>query len=97
MLADRERVVQVLNNLLSNAARHSPETTPIRVAAERDGPSVSVSVSDEGKDVTPDLPPHLFRKYARLDGDRDRGTHSSGLGLAISRGLVEAHGGRIKS
>ena len=91
--ADRERVVQVLNNLFSNAARHSPEMSPIRVAAERDGPHVAVSVTDEGRGVPPDLLPHLFRKHARVGGVQERGIRGSGLGLAICKGLVEAHGG----
>ena len=94
-MADRRRIVQVLNNLLSNAARCSPETTPIRVAAERDGVHVSISVSDEGMGVAPELLPHLFRKYAGADS-RERGIgRGYGLGLAICKGLVEAHGGRL--
>ncbi len=97
VLADRERVVQVLNNLFANAARHSPETSPIRVAAERDGQRVAISVSDEGQGVPPDLLPHLFRKHARVGGDQERGIRGSGLGLAICKGLVEAHGGRIRA
>ena len=97
VMADRERVVQVLNNLFSNAARHSPETAPIRVAAERDGLHVAVSVSDAGQGVPPDVLPHLFRKHARVGGDQQRGIRGSGLGLAICKGLVEAHGGRIRA
>ena len=97
VMADRERVVQVLNNLFSNAARHSPETCPIQVAAERDGAHVAISVSDAGQGVPPDLLPHLFRKHARVGGDQERGICGSGLGLAICKGLVEAHGGRIRA
>ena len=95
VMADRERVVQVLTNLFSNAARYSPETSPIRVAAERDGLHVAVSVSDGGQGVPADLLPHLFRKHARVGGEEERGIRGSGLGLAICKGLVEAHGGRI--
>ena len=96
VLADRRRIVQVLNNLFSNAARHSPESTAIRVAAVRDGVHVAISVSDEGRGVPPERLPHLFRKYS---GGRDgeNGLASSGLGLAICKGLVEAHGGRISA
>ncbi len=86
----------VLNNLLSNAARHSPESSPIRVAAARDGVYVAVTVTDEGRGVLPDQLPHLFRKRAgAIGGDRERGLGRAGLGLTICRGLVEAHGGRI--
>ena len=96
VLADRRRIVQVLHNLFANASRHSPESLPIRVAAERDGVHVSVSVSDEGRGVAPERLAHLFHKYSGLaGGDRDAGLAGTGLGLAICKGLVEAHGGRI--
>ena len=96
VMADRQRIVQVLNNLLSNAARHAPESSPIRVAAARDGVHVAVSVSDEGRGVPPDRLPLLFRKRAGFArGDPARGAGGFGLGLAICKGLVEAHGGRI--
>ena len=96
VMADRRRIVQVLNNLLWNAARHSPHSAPIRVAAERDGGHVAVSVRDEGRGVAPERLPHLFRKYA-LTGDGERATAGTGLGLVICKGLVEAHGGRIRA
>ena len=94
VLADRRRIVQVLNNLFANAARHAPESTPIRVAAVREDAHVAVSVSDEGSGVAPELLPHLFSKHA---GARQGATAGHGLGLAISKGLVEAHGGRIRA
>ena len=97
VMADRRRIVQVLNNLFSNAARYSHESSPIRVAAARDGVHVVISVRDEGRGIAPERLPHLFRKYARAgieDGERGIG---GGLGLAICKGLVEAHGGRIRA
>ena len=98
VMADRERIVQVLNNLLSNAARHSPESSVIRVEAARDGAHVAVSVSDEGRGVPPEMLGQLFRKHVVLTGgDAEHGTTASGLGLAICKGLVEAHGGRIRA
>ena len=97
VLADRRRVVQVLNHLLSNAARHSSELSPIRVAAVRDGVHVAFSVADYGVGVPAERLPHLFRKFSRLDGEeRGREVGGSGLGLAICKGIVEAHGGRIR-
>ena len=95
VMADRRRIVQVLNNLLANAARHAPESSPIRIAAVREDAHVAVSVADEGRGVAPELLPRLFDKHA---GAGDGGaTAGHGLGLAICKGLVEAHGGRIRA
>ena len=94
VMADRRRIVQVLNNLLSNAARHAPEPAPIRVAAVREDAHVAVSVSDEGSGVAPERLPHLFSKHS---GGGQSTTAGHGLGLAISKGLVEGHGGRIRA
>ncbi len=90
VMADRERIVQVLNNLLSNAGRHSPPTSAIRVEAAPEGACVVVSVSDQGRGIRPDRLEHLFRKRASA-------AEGTGLGLAICKGLVEAHGGRIRA
>ena len=99
VMADRERIVQVLINLLSNAARHSPESSPIRIDAAREGAHVAISVRDDGRGVPPQLLGQLFQKnvvLSRRDGkDAAGGMGPSGLGLAICKGLVEAHGGRI--
>ena len=96
VMADRRRVVQVLGNLLSNAARHSPEASSIRVTAVQEGVHVAVTVADDGVGVSAELLPHLFRKFSRLDReDLGSGIAGSGLGLAICKGIVEAHGGRI--
>ena len=95
-MADRRRIVQVLGNLLSNAARYSPEGSPIVVRAAREGVAIAVSVADEGRGIPGDLVPHLFRKFSRTAGAAEgSGFAGSGLGLAICRGIVEAHGGRI--
>ena len=96
VLADRTRIVQVLGNLLSNAAKYSPESSPIRIEARREGVHVAISVSDRGRGVPADRLSQLFRKYAApAGGDRERGEAGAGLGLSICKGLVEAHGGRI--
>ena len=96
VMADRQRIAQVLNNLFSNAVRHSPESSPIRVAAAVEGVLVAVSVSDDGRGVPPDQLAHLFRKHPGVAGGaRERGGGRYGLGLVICKGLVEAHGGRI--
>ena len=98
VMADRQRVEQVLNNLLANAARQAPESSPIRIAAERDGVHVAVSVADDGRGIAPERLAQLFRKYSGAAvGERGAGTGGAGLGLAICKGLVEAHGGRIRA
>ena len=93
VMGDSRRIVQVLSNLLTNAARHSPESSVIRVSAVRQGVYVAVSVSDEGRGIPADRLPQLFRKFSRLDAE-DKGG-DTGLGLAVCKGIVEAHGGRI--
>ena len=93
VMADRRRIVQVIGNLLTNAARHSPESAAIRVSAARDGVHVRVSVVDEGRGIPTERLPNLFRKFSRRDDDDPGG--DTGLGLAICKGIVEAHGGRI--
>ena len=96
VMADRRRIVQVLGNLLSNAARHSPESSAIRLSVVRDRTHAAFSVADDGAGFSAEFVPQLFRKFSRLGGaDRDDGLAGSGLGLAICRGIVEAHGGRI--
>ena len=96
VLADTRRIVQVLTNLFANAARHAPASSPIQVSAERDGGHVAVAVADEGRGVPQERLPHLFRKHARFDPGGS-GLGGTGLGLSICKGLVEAHGGRIRA
>ena len=95
VMVDRRRIVQVIGNLLSNAARNSPQSSPIRVCALRDGVHVEVSVADEGRGIPAERLPYLFRKFSRVESGDDRG--DTGLGLSICRGIVEAHGGRIRA
>ena len=89
-MADARRIVQVLDNLLANAARHSPLSSPIRVSAESAAGQVSVSVSDEGAGMAPERLARLFRRHAGAPA-------GTGLGLIVCKGLVEAHGGRIRA
>ena len=96
VMVDRQRIVQVLSNLLSNAAKHSLESSVIRVSAVREDFHVAVTVADEGSGISAERLPHLFKKFSRTDGeDGEREIGGSGLGLAICKGIVEAHGGRI--
>ncbi len=96
VMADQSRIVQVLNNLLENAARHSPEGVRIRLSAARDGIHVAFTVADQGQGLSPEQLPRLFRKYSMIDsGATQANPAAAGLGLAICKGIVEAHGGRI--
>ena len=93
VLGDRSRIIQVLGNLLTNAARHSPESSAIRVSATPGDLQVSVSISDEGRGIPAESLPHLFGKFSRIETEEQGG--DTGLGLAVCKGIVEAHGGRI--
>ena len=96
VMADRRRIVQVVGNLLSNAAKHSSESSVITVTVVREDVHVAVSVADRGRGIPSERLPYLFRKFTRTDGDDlGSGVAGSGLGLAICKGIVEAHGGRI--
>ncbi len=93
--ADGQRIVQVLHNLLSNASRNSHDWSTIRMAVSLEGAAVSVSVIDEGAGIAADRLQLLFSKFSGQGGDGGRRIGGHGLGLAISKGIVEAHGGRI--
>ena len=96
--ADRQRMMQVLTNLLSNASKYSRDKSAIRVSASVEDVYVAISVSDEGRGVSAERLPHLFRVYSRIDSeDLSRHLAGEGLGLAICKGIVEAHGGRISA
>ena len=86
-------MIQVLGNLLANAARNSPESSSIRVSAASEELYVAMSVSDEGRGIPAESLPHLFRKFSRIDAEEHIG--DTGLGLAICKGIVEAHEGRV--
>ncbi len=89
---DPVRIREVLVNLVANALRYSPPGSRVRIAAQLSGPSVNVSVVDQGPGIPPDLLPSVFDRFVKSPESR-----GSGLGLAIARQLVEAHGGRIEA
>jgi two-component system sensor histidine kinase BaeS len=97
VLADVDRVVQVLSNLLSNALRHTPDGGWVVVEAEAGGDEVTFEVTDIGTGIAPEHLERIFERFYRVDKSRSRGEArgGSGVGLAISRALVEAMGGRI--
>ena len=95
VMADNRRLVQVIDNLLSNAARYSQENSVIRLSGSLKNGYVTLSVTDKGRGIEPDRLPLLFRTFSGVDDDWKREVPASGLGLAICKGIVEAHGGRI--
>ncbi len=95
--ADPERVHQVLFNLVDNAVRFTPEGGAVRIEAERHDGSVVVSVADTGVGIPEAALPRLFERFYRVDSSRARGDGGTGIGLAIARSVVEAHGGTIRA
>jgi PAS domain S-box-containing protein len=89
---DRARLLQVLSNLLANAVEHTPEGGLIRIGAEQDQDRAVFHVTDTGNGIEPDHLPHVFDRFWQASTSTRRG---AGLGLAIAKGVVEAHGGRI--
>jgi PAS domain S-box-containing protein len=93
--ADSDRLEQVLTNLVGNAIKFTPEDGRIIVTAEADGESVQLAVADTGIGIPEDKLPRLFEKFFQVDRSLRRVHGGAGLGLAISKALVEAHGGTI--
>ena len=96
VLVDPQRLGQVLQNLLTNALRHTPAGGRVTIEARHTtAGSVAISVTDTGSGIAPEDLPHIFERFYRADSSRARATGGSGLGLTITRRLVEAHGGGI--
>lgn len=93
--ADPRRIRQVLNNLLENAIKYSPGGGQITVTAEVEGDHVTVSVADSGQGIPREYLDRIFQRFFQVDAANTRKTGGSGLGLSISKGIVEAHGGSI--
>ena len=94
---DTQRIGRVLNNLIGNAIRYTPSQGEIKVHAKRTSRGVEVSVADTGEGIRKEDLPHIFESFYRGDASRSRSrnTGGAGLGLAISRGIVQAHGGEL--
>jgi len=91
--ADYARLERIITNLLTNALKYSAPDTPVIIRAQREDASVVVSVTDHGRGIAPEDISHLFERYYRVNRDHD--TEGIGLGLYITKRMVEAHGGRI--
>ena len=94
VMADTQRILQVLNNLLCNASKCSPEASTIRLTVSHVDDHVAITVSDEGRGISAERLPHLFEKSSWIDSEEEKGAGLS-LALAVCKGIVEAHGGNI--
>ena len=92
VVVDPERIGQVLENLLANALRHTPPGSAVEVVARTGPDGVLLSVSDRGEGIAAEHLPHVFERFYRADDARDRAHGGSGVGLAITKALVEARG-----
>jgi two-component system sensor histidine kinase BaeS len=97
MLADRTRLGQVLDDLIANALRYTPEGGHVAIGLAAAGTSAIISVRDDGPGLAPGAAERIFERFYRADPSRSREAGGSGLGLAISRSLVEAMGGTISA
>ncbi len=96
VLADEDRITQVLTNLAANALQYTPEDGSVTISAIQKDDEVIVSVKDSGIGIPPEHLKNLFTRFYRVDKSRSRNAGGgSGIGLTIARHLVEAHGGRI--
>ena len=94
---DRDRIQEVLANLLSNALRHTPEGGEVRLSARSQGDHVELAVSDTGEGIAAQHLSRVFERFYRVGEGRSRQQGGSGIGLAIARALVQAHGGHIRA
>jgi signal transduction histidine kinase len=95
LTVDASRIRQVLHNLLDNALKHTPENGRISVSVEQKEAVLQVRIQDSGEGITSEELPHVFDRFYRIDRSRSREQGSAGLGLAIVRAIVEAHGGTV--
>jgi PAS domain S-box-containing protein len=95
VLVDRDRLIQVLTNLISNAVKFSPRGGVVRVAARLEAEVVRVTVADEGPGIKPEFHGRIFQKFAQADSSDSRAKGGTGLGLSIAKTIIERLGGAI--
>jgi signal transduction histidine kinase len=92
---DKTRLVQVLSNLLNNAAKYTPQSGEIVLALEVWGGQVRLSVSDNGSGMAPNVLPHVFELFTQAERTPDRAQGGLGLGLALVKNIIALHGGAV--
>jgi signal transduction histidine kinase len=95
ILGDPDRLEQVLENLVANALRHTPDGGTINLRATSDGENASLAVVDSGEGIPPEHLAHVFERFYKVDQSRHIPSAGSGLGLSIAKAIVERHGGTI--
>jgi histidine kinase len=95
VLADDDRISQIIINLLGNALQYTPENGQVLVSAQQIGNEIQISVTDTGIGIPVEHLPHIFTRFYRVDKSRSRVGGGSGIGLTIAKHLIEAHGGGI--
>ena len=93
--ADRGQILQLLDNLLTNALRYGEPGTPVTLSAQSEGPMVHLSVADEGEGIAPEHVARVTERFYRVDTSRSRSLGGTGLGLSIVKHIVERHRGRL--
>jgi len=96
VLADADRISQVLRNLLNNAAKYTPPGTPIEVAVIQAGPRIRIEVIDSGPGIHPNDLKRIFEKFGRGRDQSGKSVAGVGLGLYLSRRIVQAHGAELE-
>lgn len=95
VVADRDRVNQVINNITTNAIKYSPEGATIRIFVTEDDNYYKINVADTGMGITKEDLPRIFERFYRVDKARSRAMGGTGLGLAIAKEIMEGHGGKL--
>jgi signal transduction histidine kinase len=95
IMTDENRLMQVMTNLLSNAAKHSPAGKKVLISVKNNAGMMRISVTDHGAGVPEDFRPHVFERFAQAESSNTRKAQGTGLGLAISKAIVEQMGGQI--
>lgn len=97
VLGDRLMIRRALSNLLSNAIRHTPEGQSVTTTLQVNSDSVTIRIQNPGPPIPEEHLNHIFERFYRLDASRQRSSEGAGLGLAITKSIIEAHGGKIKA